>query len=257
MAKDNIQMGTDGGRFQTTRWSLISEIKDPDSTRSRDILNSLFQDYWKPVYCYIRNRGIDSEKANDLTQDYFCNILFEKNLFRKAQKSRGKFRSLILTSLKNFLISENRYQTAQKRAFGKEILNVRYLDTIERFKPAKPFEDEDGFNYAWIVSLLDNVSEKVKKQYCSKGKESYWIAFDRRFMNPTLRNIPAPSLSEICNELGIEDEVKASNMVTTVKRRFRKALRTHIREYVYSDQDVDEELSELIDFLLKNLQDAK
>ena len=62
---------------------------------------------------------------------------------------------------------------------------------------------------------------------------------------------------EICKEYGVEDEVKASNMVTSVKRSFQKTLRSHIREYVHTDHDVDEELSELLTFLRKNIQDMK
>jgi DNA-directed RNA polymerase specialized sigma24 family protein len=244
------------GFFRTTRWSLISEIKDPNSTQSKTILNALFQDYWKPVYCYIKRKGSDDENAKDLTQEFFYKILFEKNLFAKAQKSKGKFRSFLLAALNNFLISENRYKNSQKRTSGREIPILELIDLIPS-SDSHYESEEDIFNCAWVSSLLDNVSNKVKEQFSSKGSDLHWIAFDKRVRKPILKETPVPSLADICKTCGIEDEVKASNMITTVKRCFQKTLRNHIREYVYSDTEVDHELSELMIFLQKYVQDKK
>ena len=160
-----------------------------------------------------------------------------------------------MTALQNFLISENRYQTAKKRDSSREILNIDLLSSASLPDPVQPYADGDDFNYAWITSLLDNAAEQVREHYSSKGKTLHWMAFDKRFLEPTLQNTPAASLSDICKEYGIENEVKASNMITSVKRTFQKTLRSHIREYVYTDSDVDEELSELLAFLRKFVQD--
>lgn len=255
MFNDDTQIGSETGHFRTTRWSLISEIRDLSSDSSKKILNDLFRDYWKPVYCYIRNSGVDNEKAKDLTQEFFCSVVFEKNLFAKAQRSKGKFRSLLLVSLKNFLVSRNRYQTAQKRASCKDILSIDQLGDPLSLPCDESFQDDEGFLYTWITSLLDNVSEQVRRQYLERGKELHWAAFDKRFWEPTLHNKPAPSLSAVCKAYGIADEVKASTMVASVKRSFQKKLRSRVREYVYSDSDVDDELDEMMGFLRKYVQD--
>ena len=134
---------------------------------------------------------------------------------------------------------------------------MELLDNIACPNSEQPFQNEEGFNYTWITSLLDTVLKQVKEDCYSKGKELHWIAFDKRFREPVFENSPAPTLTEICQNYGIENEVKASSMVASVKRLFQKMLRSHIREYVYTDQDVDEELSELLSFLNKNLHDDK
>ena len=64
-----------------------------------------------------------------------------------------------------------------------------------------------------------------------------------------LRDVRAASLAELCRRYGVEDEAHASNMVVTVKRRFKRVLRRLVRQTVDSDAKVDEEIEELIRIL--------
>ena len=52
--------------------------------------------------------------AQDLTQDFFVMVL-KGNLIRHADRNRGRFRSLLLKSLQNFLIDAHAKQSAKKR----------------------------------------------------------------------------------------------------------------------------------------------
>jgi len=62
-------------------------------------------------------------------------------------------------------------------------------------------------------------------------------------------------MKEICRKYAVESEAKASNMMVTVKRRFQTALMNHLRSLVVSEEQVDEELSEIMRFLPKIAQD--
>lgn len=256
MVGNQTDMGGFQDKFRTTRWSLISEIRDPKSPGVRSALNELLGDYWKPIYCHIRKKGVPNEQAKDLTQDFFYSVLYEKDVFKKAKCSRGKFRSFLLTALDHYLIDKNRYETARKRSMYREILNTELLENIELSDTYDNMTDQESFDYTWIAALIENVSANLRKHYCSKGKEIHWIVFDRRVKIPVIEGTEPPSLLQLCAEYGISNVTVASNMITTVKRAFRKALRTHIREYVCTDSEVDEELSELFDFLRKKTQDA-
>ena len=64
------------------------------------------------------------------------------------------------------------------------------------------------------------------------------------------REIKFP-IRQLCDELGIGDEAKASNMGITVRRRFKVALRRRVREFVDSDEKVDQEIRELMEILSK------
>ena len=65
----------------------------------------------------------------------------------------------------------------------------------------------------------------------------------------------SPSLKEVCDKYGIQDDVKASNMIVTVKRRFQAALRKHLRDSVLSDELINGELEEIRRFFPKMAQD--
>jgi hypothetical protein len=63
----DTEIGGLQGRFGTTRWTVIVNSQTSDEDCKRMILDGLFQKYWKPVYCYIRRKGYDNNKAKDLT----------------------------------------------------------------------------------------------------------------------------------------------------------------------------------------------
>jgi DNA-directed RNA polymerase specialized sigma24 family protein len=92
------------GAFATTRWSLIRSGAGSGSTdrETREALAELCQIYWRPIFFFIARRGYPPEDAEDLTQDFFVRIL-RGNWLQKADPARGRFRSLLLKSLQNFL----------------------------------------------------------------------------------------------------------------------------------------------------------
>jgi len=95
--------------------------------------------------------------------------------------------------------------------------------------------------------LLDQLLEEVEAKCRTEGKASHWQVFRDRVLQPIMENTPAPSLAEVCQGHGIESVSQASNMIVTVNRRFRAALKRHIRRSVAQDSDVDAEFRELIE----------
>src|SRR5207247_7634704 len=92
--------------FVTTRWSLILSAAKSDN-QEQDACNALAElcrTYWRPIFSFVCARGYSKEDAQDLTQDFFVKIL-EPNWLQHADRNRGRFRSLLLTSLQNFLIT--------------------------------------------------------------------------------------------------------------------------------------------------------
>jgi hypothetical protein len=73
-------------------------------------------------------------------------------------------------------------------------------------------------------------------------------------VQPSLKGSAAPSLDELQEKHGIKDEKTASNMVVTIKRRFRSTLEQHIRNTVASDDLLEEEMAEIMQFLPQGAQ---
>src|SRR5947199_2587551 len=92
-------------RFTTTHWSVVLMAGQADSPQANEALEKLCRTYWYPLYVYVRRQGNSPEDAQDLTQIFFSRLL-EKNCFAKADRDRGKIRTVLRRSLKNLLVNE-------------------------------------------------------------------------------------------------------------------------------------------------------
>ena len=238
------------GTFETTQWTAIESLGDDDS-RGRAVVDELIKAYWKPVYCYLRQKGYGNEDAKDLTQGFFQEVVLGRKLIQRADHTRGRFRTLLLTALDRYLTSVHRKQTAQKRTPKDGAGRLEHVDMSALPEPVGELSSEESFNYAWVSGLLDRVLADVESECEARSMTVQWKAFRARVLGPIMDAIEAPSLTEICDRYSIEDKLKASNMIFSVKRRFQAALRRHLRESVASEPEVGEEIQELVRFLSK------
>src|SRR4051795_1314451 len=104
-------------QFPTTGWTLVVAAGDSDRKEARSALTSLCENYWYPLYAYLRRRGYPADQAQDLTQDFFVRVL-EGRYLDRADAEKGRFRCFLLTSLKFFVADEGDRQRAQKRGGG-------------------------------------------------------------------------------------------------------------------------------------------
>ena len=103
--------------FTTTHWSVVLNAADSSAPGAQEALEKLCRTYWYPLYAYVRRQGQRPEDAEDLTQEFFARFL-EKKYFQRASRERGRFRTFLLTSLKNFLVNEWDRARAAKRGGG-------------------------------------------------------------------------------------------------------------------------------------------
>jgi len=252
LRRDNeTTMGGAKGSFETTHWSQIYKAKTHDQERRQSSVNNLINRCWKPVYCYLIHKGYSNEDAKDLTQGFFHEIVLGRELIQQADQRKGRFRTFLLTALDRYVTSVYRKKTAKKRLPEH---GLTQLD--DAVIPDMPITNsklcpEQAFHYAWATNLLDQVFAIVKNEYCTTGRTRYWEVFNATVVAPILDNTEVPSLIELCQKYGIESEKKASNMIITVKRRFSTALKHHLRKFVKSDSEIEDEFQALIEILSK------
>jgi DNA-directed RNA polymerase specialized sigma24 family protein len=246
--RDRTDMGGTGYVFLTTRWSLIDGIQSAGD-KDKALISRLLTRYWKPVYCYLRRKGHGNEDAKDLTQGFFHDVVLNRNLVQRADQGKGRFRAFLLHALDQYLVNEKSKQTAQKRHPRGRLVS---LDTSEL--PVLPetiseLTPEDSYNYAWLSELLERVLAEVEEECRQDGLDVHWQVFRDRVVQPILEDSEPPSLGEVCQRYGLEDEKKASNMAITVKRRFQTRLRRHVRDTVTTEDEVEDELQEILQYL--------
>jgi RNA polymerase sigma-70 factor (ECF subfamily) len=245
--RDQTQIGGTTEAFLTTQWSLIENIRSTED-RDRALIGLLLEKYWKPVYCCLRRKGYDNEQAKDLTQGFFHEIVLNKNLVQRADQAKGKFRSFLLHALNQYVINEQEKQSAQKRIPRERLVPIDTIDPAAIPQRVSELDAEDSYNYAWLSALLDEVLAEVEAGCLRDGLETHWKVFQERVVEPILSNGQPPSLAELSERYGVEDEKKASNMAITVKRRFQAVLKEHVQRTVLAEDQISEELAELMKF---------
>ena len=244
-------MGGAENTLQTTQWTEIINIDRMAPDQRRQTVNAVMTAYWKPVYCYLRRKGFSNEKAKDITQGFFYDIMMGRNLLSKAERARGKLRKYIFTALNNYTRDIHTRETALKRTPKQGMVS---LDTetlsgiIESRTQQSPAEI---FHYSWAIEVLHQVIEQTRQCCESTGRRLYWRVFcDRELLPVTEGRRPRP-IPEICREYGIETPKKASNMSVYVKRKFAETMRSRIRGLVENDEQVQEEFDEIIRIINK------
>ncbi|MHC4881621.1 MAG: hypothetical protein ACYTCV_03365 [Planctomycetota bacterium] len=200
------------------------------------------------MYCHLRYKGHSNEAAKDLTQGFFYEIVLGKDLISKADQSKGKFRTYLLTALDRYVSTVRRNENRKKRSPGKP-LNSLDTESLEHLSISGQQDCADVFSYTWACQILDDVVAALQQEYTDSGKASHWYIFRDRILQPILNGTDPPSLNQLCEQYGVGDESKASNMIITVKRRFRTLLKKELSQNVNTDEEVDEEYLELLKIL--------
>lgn len=213
-----------------------------DTVGAIEALARLCQIYWFPLYAQVRRRGYSAHDAQDLTQEFFARLLANDTL-ALADPKRGRFRSFVLTALKNFLTDEWKKSRAVKRGSGAWPISID-LDAAERQFHAEPVDacssPDKTFDRQWALILLETVLTRLEREYVSVGKEKQFAVLKQALTGASA----AQPYATLARELGAtEGSVKVA--VHRLRRRYRELLEAEIAQTVASPDDASAELQEL------------
>ena len=245
MSSSSTRHPAAGEKFALTRWSVVLAAGSRDTTQSREALEKLCRAYWPPIFAFVRRQGHSSHDAQDLTQEFFTRLL-SKNYLGAVDRTRGKFRSFLLASLKHFLANEWDKAGAQKRG-GHQVLipiNVQSAETSYAVDPADGMTPEKLFERRWAVTLLDQVLAGLRAEYEGEGKAELFEQL-KSTLTGERRNI---RYAEIGARLAMsEGAVKVA--VHRLRQRYRELLRSAIADTVSSPEEVESEIRALFSAL--------
>lgn len=227
--------------FTPTHWSVVVAAGRSDSTQAQVALEKLCRTYWPPIYAFVRRQGHGPHDAQDLTQEFFARLL-GKNHLAVVDRSKGRFRSFLLASVKHFLANEWDKSQAQKRGGGQVLIpiDVASVESSCGFQPADHLTAEKIFERRWALTLLDQVLRRLREDYARDGKEKL---FEQ--LKPTLTEASRTvGYAEIATRLDLtEGAVKVA--VHRLRGRYRELLRAEIGETVASAEEVEDEIRNL------------
>jgi len=181
-------------RFTTTRWGLISRAAKiapsesastsredeppPEAMAAEQALAELCEQYWYPVYAFIRRRRT-AEEALDLTQKFLLRLI-EKNAWAQADPNRGRFRSWLLGALQHFLANEWDYEHAAKR--DRERTMSFDPCAAERRYAAEPRSDvtpECLYDRAFSLCVLERAIARLETEFDGAGRRDRFEVLKR------------------------------------------------------------------------------
>lgn len=232
-------------RCATTQWTLVMRAATEDSDHGRPALEQIVQRYWKPLYSFARQRGFSSSDAEDATQEFLSNLL-DRQWLKKADPAKGKFRSYLLTSWKQFLIDQYRREQRQRRGGGmkKFSLDVVAGERVFQIASAQHPSEDRSFLLAWANNILEVARQRLTAEYTQRGNLSVLQS-----LGPYLTT---PIDTAAYQKLAVELSISSSALRVTLHRlrqRFGETLREVVRETVESPEDVDQEIYELLEVL--------
>jgi len=226
----------------TTRWSLVLAAgANLSAAGAREALATLCETYWYPLYAFLRSRGYSAEDAQDLTQAFFLRML-EKQTIGQADPARGRFRSFLLTALKNFAANERDREIAKKRGGGAPIVSLELEGAEGRFQLEPPSDEtpERIFDRRWALTLLDRVMLRLKAEGARDGKKSQFEGLKTYLTGDQ----PQLTYAQTASEWGMsEGAVKVA--VHRLRRHFRDLVRDEIAQTVSSPEEIEDELRHL------------
>jgi RNA polymerase sigma-70 factor (ECF subfamily) len=252
--RDKTTVGAWEGAFHTTHWTQILEARSADEPRraaGEAALTDILGRYWKPVYYYLRCKGYDRETAKDLTQGFFHEVVLGRSLLQKADREKGRFRTFLLNALDRYIANVRRDERRKKRTPSGGLVSLEDVDWLTVPEPVHCDSPAEAFDYAWASALLDQVLAELAGKCCETGTSTHWELFRARVLRPITENAEPPSLADLCHKHGIPNKAKASHMILTVKRRFQSVLRRQVRQFVETDDEVDDEIDHLMQIFSK------
>jgi RNA polymerase sigma-70 factor (ECF subfamily) len=213
-----------------------------DTQKIGNALAELCKIYWRPVFAFIRRLGHSPPDAQDLTQDFFIMVL-KGQLLHRADPARGRFRSLVLKALQNFLRDAEAKRRARKR--GGDVQFVSWDDWMSEApshfsisqQESERWSAERIFDVRWAATAVERALSQLGEECEKRGRRR---VFD--MLSPCLAaEREDVSYSKFSKALGIP-EGSVKRLVHQMRVRYRALLREEVGLTVEKPDEIDDEL---------------
>ena len=170
-------------------------------------------------------------------------MLLEGHLLQRADPHRGRFRSLMLKALKDFLHDARDKQKAQKR--GGKVHFIPWDEWMAEFPSqfAVPAHESDNwpaekvFDARWAATIAERALSRLAEECELRGRRrifdvlSTCLAAEREDV----------SYATFTKALGVP-EASVKRLVHQLRKRYRALLREEVADTIERPDDLDDEL---------------
>ena len=231
-----------------TNWDLIRDAAGGSPT-SQSSLEQVARRSWPAIYAFIRASGRNPDEAAELTQGFLCDVFLARGLLEKADQSRGRFRTLVLGSVRNYLADMHRRRTASTRK--PKSGSIGRLDDLSEHttEPAgmAALTPEAAFHSRYVATIIRSSTERLQRALLADGDEAGWEIFRGRVLQPSIDGT-AVSYEHLAPRFGLGKGACAAKLLM-VKRRFASILMEELRATIDNPNDLQEEVADLLALL--------
>lgn len=231
--------------FATTHWSQVTAAGEGGSEPAQRALETLCHAYWYPIYVYVRRKGHGPDDAQDLTQEFFAQLIAKEHL-RLADREKGKFRTFLLTALDYFLAREWSRAHRQKRGGQFTFISLDQQAPEERYRlePADNETPEKKFLRNWVLTVLKQAMAALQSECESSGKGDLF----REVKGLLTGEGNVVAYAEMGRRLAMTEGAMYV-AVHRLRQRYGELLRHEIAQTVSRPEEIDEEMRYLLSAL--------
>ncbi|MFZ4766751.1 MAG: RNA polymerase sigma factor, partial [Roseimicrobium sp.] len=154
-----------------TKWDVVNRAKGGGADRdSANALEELCRIYRHPIYVALRYKHyFDHHDAEDLAQS-FITWLIHRGYLNRADPSKGRFRSFLLSYLDNFVANHRRKQHAQKRGGYAVHVPAEFPTETNRsaFEPRHEDTPDKEFDRAWTLATFREALDRLRAKFVTE-----------------------------------------------------------------------------------------
>lgn len=221
--------------FATTRWTLIA-----DAAGNATAMNEFVSQYWSAVYSFYRRSGLQRADAADLTQGFLTDAVLDGALLSKADSARGRFRALLKTAARNYLIDQRRRELRHARRPDESAARRWNEHALDAAEPRINEDPGDAFDRQYAATVV-NLALQQMERACERADMSrQWTVFDERMLRPA-RGGEATPVPDLADRLGARTSQEVYSINQAMNRKFDTVFMAVIAQTVDRDDEVDDE----------------
>jgi RNA polymerase sigma-70 factor (ECF subfamily) len=163
------------GLFPKTLWSEVRAAAATGADESFRAISKLCERYRRPLLLYLQRRA-GREEAEDLLQGFLVKLV-DRRFYDSLAPDKGRFRTFLVTCLRNHLRDEFDKRRARKRGGGASLASLD--ETSTSGQPAVQAADtgpspDVEFDRAWARTILHRAFNKLESEQRRAGKENFF-----------------------------------------------------------------------------------
>jgi RNA polymerase sigma factor (sigma-70 family) len=227
--------------FPSTQWSKVLNAGHGDLPGGPAALENLCRAYWPPLYSFVRWQGHSPHDAEDLVQGFLARVLAREDL-AEVGPDKGRFRTFLLTSLRNFVVKQALRDKALKRGGGQIPISINTEEAERLCGPDLTTPSpEAAFDRRFAQAVVTRAFAALREEHRARGKEVFFET-----LSPYLDGAEPDAYDQPAAKLGMASGTVAVT-VHRMRGRLRELLRAEVRQLCSSAAEEEQELKHLLE----------